>query len=100
MQEGTTRSLAELAPADRGRFVRLSGSDPAMLRYLHERGVRLGDRLDVLDRQPFDGPLTVRLGDRPQVVDLEADRVHALDPARRLAGKQARLDALDSVRSA
>lgn len=60
IEEGSTRSLAELTPGDRGRFVRVSDSDPAMLRYLHERGLRIGDRVELLDRQPFDGPLTVR----------------------------------------
>jgi DtxR family Mn-dependent transcriptional regulator len=35
-----------------------------MLRYLDERGVQLGDELEVVDRQPFGGPLTVRVGDR------------------------------------
>jgi DtxR family transcriptional regulator, Mn-dependent transcriptional regulator len=64
MEEGETRRLDELAPGDRGRFVRISDSDPAMLRYLHERGVRLGDRLEVLERQPFGGPLTVRFGEQ------------------------------------
>jgi DtxR family Mn-dependent transcriptional regulator len=44
--------------------VRVSDSDPEMLRYLAERGVALGDELEVLERQPFDGPLTVRFGDR------------------------------------
>ena len=48
--------------------MRVSDSDPAMLRYLSERGVRLGDALEVLDRQPFDGPLTVRFGDTLQVL--------------------------------
>ena len=43
-------------------FVRVSDSDPAMLRYLADRGVALGDELEVLERQPFDGPLTVRFG--------------------------------------
>lgn len=62
MDEGVTRALGELAPGARGRFVRISDSDPAMLRYLDERGVRLGDTLEVLDRQPFGGPLTVRFG--------------------------------------
>ncbi len=33
-----------------------------MLRYLSERGVRLGDALEVVERQPFGGPLTVRFG--------------------------------------
>ena len=41
----------------------MSDSDPAMLRYLDARGVKLGDDLEVLERQPFDGPLTVRFGD-------------------------------------
>jgi DtxR family Mn-dependent transcriptional regulator len=83
IDESTTRSLADLEPGDRGRFVRVSDSDPAMLRYLSERGVALGDALEVLDRQPFGGPLTVRFGDTLQVlggalaaamrVELEAD---------------------------
>ncbi len=68
IDEGATPSLADLEPGARGRFVRVSDSDPAMLRYLSERGVRLGDRLEVLDRQPFDGPLTVRFGDTLQVL--------------------------------
>ena len=68
IDESTTRSLADLEAGAHGRFVRVSDSDPAMLRYLTERGVRLGDRLEVLDRQPFDGPLTVRFGDSLQVL--------------------------------
>ena len=48
----------------RGRFIRVSDSRPEMLRYLRERGIRLGDRLEVVDRQPFGGPLLVRFGDR------------------------------------
>jgi len=68
IDESSTRSLSELAPGDRGRFVRVSDSDPEMLRYLSERGVCLGDELEVLDRQPFGGPLTVRFGDTLQVL--------------------------------
>jgi DtxR family Mn-dependent transcriptional regulator len=64
LDERPTVSLADLDVGERARFVRVSDSDPEMLRYLDERGVRLGDHLEVLDRQPFDGPLTVRLGDR------------------------------------
>jgi DtxR family transcriptional regulator, Mn-dependent transcriptional regulator len=68
IEEGETLRLADLGPGTRGRFVRVSDSDPAMLRFLDERGVRLGDRLEVLDRQPFDGPLTVRFGDDQHVL--------------------------------
>jgi DtxR family Mn-dependent transcriptional regulator len=58
--ERATRSLAELEPGDRGAFVRVSDSDPAMLRYLAERGIAPGDHFTVTERQPFDGPLSVR----------------------------------------
>ncbi|HZO35731.1 MAG TPA: metal-dependent transcriptional regulator [Solirubrobacteraceae bacterium] len=68
IDEGETASLAELHPGQSGRFVRVSDADPEMLRYLDGRGVRLGDRLEVVDRQPFDGPLTVRLGGAEQVL--------------------------------
>jgi DtxR family Mn-dependent transcriptional regulator len=58
--EGPTRSLDDLAVGDAGRLVRVSDSDPEMLRYLAEHGVALGDRLEVVDRQPFGGPVFVR----------------------------------------
>jgi DtxR family Mn-dependent transcriptional regulator len=63
IDEGDTRSLTELSAGDSGRFIRVSDSDPEMLRYLHDRGIGIGDELEVLDRQPFGGPLTVRFGD-------------------------------------
>ena len=63
IDEGHARALESLEPGATGRFVRVSDSDPEMLRYLDERGVRLGDELEVVDRQPFGGPLTVRFGE-------------------------------------
>jgi DtxR family transcriptional regulator, Mn-dependent transcriptional regulator len=68
IDEGDTQRLAELQPGARGRFVRISDSDPEMLRYLDERGVRLGNALEVVDRQPFGGPLTVRFGTAEHVL--------------------------------
>jgi DtxR family Mn-dependent transcriptional regulator len=64
IDEGHAHALESLQPGAIGRFVRVSDSDPEMLRYLDERGVRLGDALEVVDRQPFGGPLTVRFGER------------------------------------
>jgi DtxR family Mn-dependent transcriptional regulator len=63
IEERQTRSLNDLGAGDSGRFVRVSDSDPAMLRYLAERSISLGARLEVLDRQPFGGPLEVRFDD-------------------------------------
>jgi DtxR family Mn-dependent transcriptional regulator len=62
VEERPTLSLDELAPGASGRFVRVSDSDPEMLRYLAEYGIALGDRLEVTGRQPFGGPAFVRCG--------------------------------------
>jgi Fe2+ transport system protein FeoA len=39
-----------------------------MLRYLAERGISPGDRFEVIDRQPFDGPVFVRFGEDVHVL--------------------------------
>src|SRR3954467_15561261 len=49
VDEADTRALADMQPGERGRFIRVSDSDPAMLRYLGERGIAIGDELEVLD---------------------------------------------------
>ena len=64
IEERRTCRLNELAPGVAGRFVRVSDSDPEMLRYLAEHGIAIGERLEVVDRQPFGGPVFVRFGER------------------------------------
>lgn len=56
IDEGATRSLASLQPGQTGIFVRVSDSDPAMLRFLAEQGIAPGERLRVIEKHPFDGP--------------------------------------------
>jgi len=68
VEERATTSLAALEPGARGRFVRVSDSDPEMLRYLETRGIALGDELEVVERQPFEGPVTVRFGGAEHVL--------------------------------
>lgn len=60
IREPETVCLEQLEPGRCGRFTRVSDSDPAMLRYLEQQGISLGDRLEVVERQPFGGPLLVR----------------------------------------
>ena len=64
IEEGSTESLQSLEAGARGTFMRVSDSDPEMLRFLAEHGIAPGDALEVVDKQPFDGPLFVRFGDR------------------------------------
>jgi DtxR family Mn-dependent transcriptional regulator len=74
IEEQTTRSLQSLVAGDRGIFTRISDSDPAMLRFLADRGIAPGDALEVIDKQPFDGPLFVRFGDDVHVLGGELAR--------------------------
>ncbi len=62
IEEARTESLQSLQAGDQGTFTRVSDADPEMLRYLAERGIAPGDPLEVVDRQPFGGPLFVRFG--------------------------------------
>jgi DtxR family transcriptional regulator, Mn-dependent transcriptional regulator len=59
LRERETVPLDSLKEGETGVFVRVSDADPEMLRYLSERGISPGERLEVRERQPFGGPLTV-----------------------------------------
>jgi DtxR family transcriptional regulator, Mn-dependent transcriptional regulator len=63
-----SRSLHSLEPGERATFVRVSDSDPEMLRFLSDRGIAPGAEIEVVERQPFDGPLYVRAGDDVHVL--------------------------------
>jgi DtxR family Mn-dependent transcriptional regulator len=63
-----SRDLYQLEPGASGTLVRVSDDDPEMLRFLTERGITPGTQLEVIDRQPFEGPLSVRVGDEVHVL--------------------------------
>jgi DtxR family transcriptional regulator, Mn-dependent transcriptional regulator len=63
IDEPETRSLSDLIAGDRAQFLRVSDSNPDMLRYLAERKIRPGQELEVIDKQPFGGPLFLRIAD-------------------------------------
>jgi DtxR family Mn-dependent transcriptional regulator len=68
IEEGLTLPLQELAAGATGTFVRVSDSDPEMLRWLAERGIAPGAALEIIDKHPFEGPLFVRFGDDVHVL--------------------------------
>jgi DtxR family transcriptional regulator, Mn-dependent transcriptional regulator len=68
IDEGNTQALEALPVGSKGRFVRVSDADPTMLRWLHDQGIELGAALAVVARQPFEGPVTIRLAGREHVL--------------------------------
>jgi DtxR family Mn-dependent transcriptional regulator len=63
VEERPTAPLDTLEPGTRALFVRVSDSDPEMLRWLGARGIVPGAELEVVERLPFGGPLVARFGD-------------------------------------
>jgi DtxR family Mn-dependent transcriptional regulator len=68
MDEGDTESMQSLEPGATGTFVRISDSDPEMLRYLADQGIAPGDEFEVVEKQPFGGPVSARFGDQVLVL--------------------------------
>jgi DtxR family transcriptional regulator, Mn-dependent transcriptional regulator len=81
LEEADTVSLAELESGAEARFVRVSDADPAVLRHLSEHGVKPGRSLRLVEREPFGGPLTVRIGRRTESLPLEIAHSMRMEPA-------------------
>ncbi len=69
-----TTLLADVPVGKRCRVQRVSDRDPEFLRYLTRSGIDLGTRLTVLERAPFEGPVTLRTGRKNLVLGVEACR--------------------------
>jgi DtxR family Mn-dependent transcriptional regulator len=62
LNQTPTHVLATLEPGAAGRLVRAWNGDPEVLRYLDSCNIRLGDRIEVLRREPFGGSIVIRVG--------------------------------------
>ncbi|HWF35703.1 MAG TPA: metal-dependent transcriptional regulator [Solirubrobacteraceae bacterium] len=82
IDERETERLSALTPGATGIFTRVSDSDPEMLRYLSERGIAPGDTFEVVEKQPFEGPLFVRFGDDVHVLGGALARAMRVEVAR------------------
>lgn len=63
--------LSELPAGRSGTFSQVSDSDPAMLRYLDELGIRPGTALRVKQVEPFGGGILIEVDGREQFVGAE-----------------------------
>ncbi len=79
--------LAEALTGSTVVFSRVSDFDPSMLRYLDDRGIRLGAEIVITGRQPFGGPLLVELGGTEHALGDELVRRMRVTPAPRKGAK-------------
>lgn len=74
MPEMDTRSLID-AEADQGYLVsRVKDQDPDVLRYLEKIGLLPGVRIEIKEKAPFKGPITLLVEDEKQVIGNEVAR--------------------------
>ena len=73
-REGTVQEaralvpLATLAPGQQARVERVSDEDSDRLRYFAELGIVPGATVQVLAREPFEGPIALRVDDKARTV--------------------------------
>jgi DtxR family transcriptional regulator, Mn-dependent transcriptional regulator len=79
LEERPRECLASLEAGATGVLTRVSDAKPEMLRYLAERGIAPGAQFEVLERQPFDGPLFVRFGEAVHVLGGELARAISVE---------------------
>ncbi len=65
------KPLHDFNTGDRLVIRRVNDSDPDVLRYLAKLGMRLQVELEVTDKQPFNGPLAVRVGESEHAIGRE-----------------------------
>ncbi|MDQ3649811.1 MAG: metal-dependent transcriptional regulator [Acidobacteriota bacterium] len=69
-----THTLADLPLKTRGRVGRVCDQHTERLRYLAGLGLVPGARVQVVAREPFDGPVTVQLGKQSHALDHQLAR--------------------------
>jgi DtxR family Mn-dependent transcriptional regulator len=91
VEEPQLTSIDELSVGARARIRRVSDRDADRLRYLAELGMTPGATFDVTAREPFDGPITIRLDDGSErSVGRSLARQVLVEPAEGERGSRAR----------
>lgn len=83
MPAGDHAALSEMPPGATGVINHVSKSNPEMLRYLGERGLVPDADVEVLERAPFEGPITIRTGDASHVLGRELARHIRVEASRK-----------------
>ena len=87
--EARYRTLADLAPGASARVMLVADDDPSLLRYLDDLAIRPGCTVRVVERAPYGGPITLRIGAATRAVGPAlAERV-LVRPRKSRAGARA-----------
>jgi DtxR family Mn-dependent transcriptional regulator len=81
MVEAPSENLGSLGPGQRGRVTRVSDRDPGILRFLSERGIALGDVLEIRQVRPG-GAVTVAARSGVHLLDAAVAAAIRVEAAR------------------
>jgi DtxR family Mn-dependent transcriptional regulator len=70
LEEPRYRSLGDLAPGEKAQIVHVEDEDPELLRYLASLRFVPGATVTCLKREPYEGPLTIRVGSKTHLIGL------------------------------
>jgi DtxR family Mn-dependent transcriptional regulator len=74
--------LAELAEGGRARVARVGDRDAERLRYLTTLGMAIGAEIELVSREPYDGPITVKVGGKRRIIGRELARTIMVETTR------------------
>ena len=86
LEEKAAVALATLQPGDSAKVARVSDKDPDRLRYLAELGMMPGAVVQVIAREPYGGPIALRVGSSSKTIGPELAEEILVEPKR---GKKA-----------
>jgi DtxR family transcriptional regulator, Mn-dependent transcriptional regulator len=75
IEEPACVPLSEVAPGQTVELRRVDESQPDRLRYIASIGLTPGAVVSVVERQPFQGPITIRVDDQSHVIGHELGQV-------------------------
>lgn len=78
--ERTDVPLAQLPVGARSTVAGVTEEVPEILRYLADVGLRPGASVEVCEKAPLGGPVTVRVGNTPHAISLELARMITVEP--------------------
>jgi DtxR family Mn-dependent transcriptional regulator len=81
LAETETDNLGSMEPGDKATFVRVSDSNSEMLAYLSQCGISVGEDFEMVEKQPFDGPVSIRIGEQTHVLGLTLAQAMRIVPA-------------------
>jgi len=70
LEEPKYRTLGDLGVGEKAQIVRVEDEDPELLRYLASLRFVPGATVSLVKKEPFEGPLTIRVGSRTHVIGL------------------------------